>query len=83
MGDQALQALGASAQDDARPFHRTRGLADGRCERLWVVDLAVLLGVNERTVRRMYQRGDLPRPLAVSGPLCWTRRSIAAWLERE
>lgn len=81
--DQRLQALGACAEHDARPLDGTRGLTESRCELLRVVDLCQVVGRSDRTVRRMVKRGDLPRPMQLSGPLCWSRRAIRAWLERQ
>jgi predicted DNA-binding transcriptional regulator AlpA len=43
---------------------------------LTVADLERLLRVDRRTVRRLWQRGQLPRPLKLGGGNRWRRRDI-------
>jgi len=43
-------------------------------------DLAELLAVHPRTVRRWRSEGRLPEPIAISGVLRWDRRVVEAWL---
>jgi hypothetical protein len=43
---------------------------------LTVADLERLLRVDRRTVRRLWQRGLLPRPIKVGGGNRWRRRDI-------
>jgi predicted DNA-binding transcriptional regulator AlpA len=47
---------------------------------LSVRDVAERLYLSERTVRRLRQRGDLPRGIEVAGTIRWTPESIDAWI---
>ena len=44
-------------------------------------ELAAVLRVATKTIRRMDQSGRLPRAVRISGRKRWRRNEIAAWLE--
>ena len=44
-------------------------------------DVAGLLNVDIRTLRRLRHLGDVPKPITVGRVLRWRRRDIARWLE--
>lgn len=44
-------------------------------------ELARFLGISDRQLQRLRERGELPRPILISERvLCWRRRDIDAWL---
>ena len=43
--------------------------------------VARMLGVGERTLRRLRATRNFPRPISGPGPLRWRRRDIERWLE--
>ncbi len=47
---------------------------------LSVRDLAQRLGLSERTVRRLRQRGELPRGIEIASVIRWRPEEIDAWL---
>jgi predicted DNA-binding transcriptional regulator AlpA len=49
---------------------------------LTVADLERLLRVDRRTVRRLWERGQLPPPLKIGGSNRWKSDEIADALER-
>ena len=49
---------------------------------LTIEDLERLLRVNRRTVARLCQRGQLPKPLKLGGSNRWRAEEIAQALER-
>ena len=49
---------------------------------LTVGDLARLLRVDPRTVRRLWEKGQLPKPLKVGGQNRWKEKDVAAAVER-
>lgn len=49
---------------------------------LAVVDVATLLAVSTRSVRRMADSGQMPRPLRLSSSLVrWRRSDLDEWLD--
>lgn len=44
-------------------------------------ELAVLLGCHPRTVRRLEQRGKLPRALRIGGSKRWREAEVVSWLD--
>ncbi len=46
-------------------------------------ELATLLGLSLRTVRRLDCSGKLPRPVRIGGAVRWRVEEIAAWLEAD
>lgn len=46
-------------------------------------DVAALLKCHVRTVRRLEQRGELPRALRIGGSKRFRRRDVADWLGKE
>ncbi len=54
----------------------------GSAEALLVAasELATLLGMSLRTVRRLDCSGKLPRPVKIGGAVRWRVEEIAAWL---
>jgi len=42
--------------------------------------LGVELGLSLRTVRRLDQRGELPRPVTVGRAIRWRRDELVAWV---
>jgi predicted DNA-binding transcriptional regulator AlpA len=49
-----------------------------------VRDLSEVLGVDQKTIRRWRQRGDLPAAIEVGGVVRWRPEVIDSWiLERE
>ena len=42
--------------------------------------LAEVLGLSVRTVRRLDSSGKLPRPLRIGGAVRWSLEEIAAWM---
>jgi predicted DNA-binding transcriptional regulator AlpA len=51
-------------------------MADARAVAAW-------LGVDERTVRRLSEAGELPKPITVGGSVRWPRGSLLNWLTRK
>jgi excisionase family DNA binding protein len=47
---------------------------------LSVRDVAELLKVSPRTVRRMSDAGRMPRPLRISSLVRWDRESLLLWI---
>jgi len=43
-------------------------------------EVARLLSLSERTVRRLDQEGKLPRPVRIGGSVRWRLEEIQAWL---
>lgn len=43
--------------------------------------LASLLGVAQRTLRRMVRRGELPQPVQFAGRACWTAGRVLGHFE--
>lgn len=43
--------------------------------------LAALLGMGLRTIRSMDAAGKLPKPVRISGRVCWRIDEIRAWLD--
>ena len=53
-------------------------------ELLNCTDLASLLGMHVRTLRRMRRAGEVPAPIKIGGAERWRRTTIDAWIaERE
>lgn len=50
---------------------------------LTVADLARLLRLDERTVRRRRRDGSIPAAIDIGGSLRWRRSEIDAWLEEQ
>ena len=50
-------------------------------ELLGARELAALLAINARTLRRWKQEGRIPKPLRGKGPPRWRRSAIDQWLE--
>jgi predicted DNA-binding transcriptional regulator AlpA len=46
-------------------------------------DVAGWLHVDERTVRRLSEAGELPKPITVGGSVRWPRGSLLGWLNRK
>ena len=44
-------------------------------------DIAIILDVSERTVRRMNDAGRLPEPIQLGGLLKWKKSSIYDWID--
>jgi predicted DNA-binding transcriptional regulator AlpA len=47
---------------------------------LTIADLERLLRVDRRTVRRLWERGQLPPPLKIGGSNRWKKRGIEQFL---
>ena len=47
-----------------------------------VKELAEFLRLNPKTIRRMNERGELPRARRVAGRLRWSADEIATWFGR-
>ena len=47
---------------------------------LTIADLERLLRVDRRTVRRLWERGQLPPPLKIGGSNRWKKRDIEQFL---
>lgn len=48
---------------------------------LTVAETASLVGISERTVRRMADDGRMPKPIRMGTRLCrWKRTDLEAWL---
>ena len=50
-------------------------------ELLTAAQVAGLLGVGVRTLRRMRHAGRAPKPVRGSGPLRWRRADVEQWLQ--
>lgn len=46
-------------------------------------DVAVALGISERSVWRMASSGEIPPPVRIGRCSRWRRSSLDAWLEKE
>jgi excisionase family DNA binding protein len=47
-----------------------------------VRDVAQALGVHELTLRRLWERGQFPRPIKLGGSLRYRRAAMQQYLER-
>jgi excisionase family DNA binding protein len=54
---------------------------DPRDALLTAKDVAGLLNVDIRTLRRLRHLGDVPKPITVGRVLRWRRRDLDRWLE--
>jgi excisionase family DNA binding protein len=50
-------------------------------EMLTIGKLAELLDCSERSIYRLLEAGDLPRPIKLGRLVRWWRKQIMAWLE--
>lgn len=48
---------------------------------LTIVEVAELLQVNERTVRRLVDRGDMPSPVKIGDTSRWSPSELQKWIE--
>jgi len=47
-----------------------------------VGEIAHMLGVSQRTCRRMSDAGAMPAPLCLRGAVRWRRIEVESWIER-
>jgi predicted DNA-binding transcriptional regulator AlpA len=50
---------------------------------IWADEMENILQTNRTGIYRRIQRGTLPRPLKISGRVCWRREDFERWLEQE
>ena len=77
--------------DRGRPIQRARRLAlltgvrrmkPGDCQLMTLKEIAALLRVSTRTVRRLMQRREMPAPCGTVGArLRWREREVKTWIE--
>lgn len=60
----------------------TSGVQEVARELLGVREVAVLLGVSTRTVRRMDASGVLPQPVRFGRLVRWRRTELLEWIEK-
>ncbi len=75
----SLERSAAELRERARELRLT-GPALVASPYLRVRDLAELLRVNERTVRRWRSEGVLPPAVEIAGVVRWRREAVEAWL---
>jgi len=51
-------------------------------ELLTIPELAQVLGMGDRTLRRMRKRRDFPKPVRGPGRLRWRRFQVFQWMEK-
>lgn len=76
-----------AAPDDAPPVDIAELLAELRALRtpsllIDVAELARLLAVDERTLRRMRAANEIPKPVAMRGHPRWRRAEIEQFVEK-
>ena len=68
-----------SQLDDLR-LSSLHGPVDQR-ELLAIPDVAKMLGMGERSLRRLRKRRGFPKPVKGPGRLRWRRSEVTAWME--
>lgn len=50
---------------------------------IWAAEMEDELKTNRRGLYHRIQRGTLPKPMKISGRVCWRREDWENWLEQE